>query len=204
MCFINYLYDAVVHIAKSSLLLILSVCVLFVSSALATPVACIDASGLPCVADSGDVLAGGTVVPNSGNDFEYVLEAAIAIATGVAVDLELYGKSDENPELFTFSGFDKGTSLEVSTSGIWSVLAGVPISYISVKADTAFIVYAANELAAGVYSTDGILTGGQKQPTVSHISFWTTTEVPEPATGLLLAVATFGGFFTRRNLKRAC
>lgn len=174
------------------------------TNAFATPVACISESGLPCVADSGDVLVGGTVVPNSGNDFENILEAAIETATGVAVDLELYGKSDANPELFSFSGFNKGNSLEESTSGIWNVLAGVPISYISIKADTAFVVYAANELATGTYSTLGILTNGGRQPTVSHISFWTkeTTEVPEPVTGLLLTIGTLGGILAR-NKKRS-
>ena len=48
-----------------------------------------------------------------GGDDEASVEAAILGATGTAVDISLYGKSDVNAGLFTITG---------STSGSWDVL----------------------------------------------------------------------------------
>jgi hypothetical protein len=181
-------------IALSSLCLVLLVS----SNAFAVPVTCVSASGLPCIANAGDVLADGVVVPSSGNDFEDMVEAAIESATGVEFDLELYAKSDSNPELFFFYNFDHGSSLEESYSGMWHVLAGVPITFISIKGGTSFAVYLAGS-DTGSYSTDGMLNKGDQQPTVSHMSFWIgdTASVPEPSSMLLLALGGLSGLLAR-------
>ncbi len=184
-------------------ILTLLTAVSFSSDAKAVPVSCISALGLPCIAVKDDVLADGVVVPNSGNDFENIVEAAIKIATGVAVDLTLFGKSDTNAALFSFSNFDEGASLTQSKAGDWSVLSGALISYITVKAANSFAVYQFGPSSSGTYSTEGILNNGGQRPDVSHISFWTApqgNDVPEPATMALLASSLAGlGYLKRKK-----
>jgi hypothetical protein len=132
-----------------------------------------------------------------GNDNLMSVEAAIAAATGVdlsLLNLTLYGKSDDNPGLFTFSP-NADPSDGKSTS--FTVLDGTPISYVTLKAGTDFKVY---QLPTAVsFSSLGILVGngrkGGNQPDISHLSFWTTPNtpaVPEPGTWAMLLVG-FGG-----------
>lgn len=127
----------------------------------------------------------------SGNDHLADVEAAIAAATGVAVDslnLSLYGKSDANPSWFNFS--PNGDPSDGKTTD-WTVLDGTLIKYVTVKAATSFKIY---ELAAASdqgfnFSTVGMLNGGGKQPDISHLSFWTVpsmTAVPEPSTWAMM------------------
>jgi hypothetical protein len=133
---------------------------------------------------------GDSVYSNAGGgDPEASVEQAILDATGTAVDLTLYGKSDDNPTLFLFTPNSGGTLL-LSQDGSWKVLDGTLISYITVKAANSFALFEINPASSiGVYSTLGILNNGGERPTVSHISFWTSansTQVPEPASAALL------------------
>lgn len=136
-----------------------------------------------------------------GGDPESAVETAILAATGSAVDISLYGKSDSNASLFTFSG-----SLNSLQSGTWDVVNNsVLIKYITIKAANSFSVY---ELAGGganngPFTTLAMLNNGGQQPTVSHISFWTVSAqaVPEPASWAMLIAgfAAVGGMLRRRT-----
>ena len=140
-----------------------------------------------------------------GNDNLASVEAAIAAATGVdltLLNLTLYGKSDDNPELFSFSP-NADPSDGKSTS--FTVLDGTPISYVTLKAGNDFKVYQLPTAAS--FSSLGILVGngrnGGNQPNISHLSFWTTPNtpaVPEPDTWAMMLVG-FGalGFAMRRR-----
>lgn len=184
--------------------LISLVALLLLSTSASAISLCKDGEGLACVVNAGDVLAGGIVVPAAGNDTEALVEAAILSATGVAVDISLYGKSDDNPELFTFSSLNPGPTLEQSFSGSWATVDGTLISYITVKAATSFIVEVFAlpvPSSSGTFSTLGIFNRGGQQPAVSHISFWTTqgADIPEPATATLLLGSLLGVGALRRK-----
>ncbi len=138
-----------------------------------------------------------------GNDFQSSVETAIWEATGANVSLTLFGKSDDNPELFSFS---PSADPEGLMSTDWTVLDGTLIKYVTIKAANEFKVY---ELAgAGAssgtdFSTVGLLTPNKKnQPGISHLSFWTVPSgaVPEPATWALMLIG-FGalGWAMRRR-----
>ena len=194
-------------LGKTFSVLLISSLVTFNASAVS--VSCSDAAGLDCVATRGDVLAGGLEVPNSGNDMQDVVEAAIEIATGSFMDIVLHGKSDDDPSLYSFSNFDQGNSLTDSQSGSWALNdTSIGIDFVTVKAANSFVVLAVNGATSGIYSTEGILNNGGQQPDVSHISFWTKDgnsgvggdtdmngdgeEVPEPGTIALLALGLIG------------
>jgi hypothetical protein len=139
-----------------------------------------------------------------GGDPEGAVEQAILDATGTAVDLTLYGKSDDNPTLFLFTP-NSGGSLILSQDGSWNVVNGTLISYITIKAANSFALFQVSPASSmGVYSTLGILNNGGNRPTVSHISFWTApthnTQVPEPASSaLFLAGMGFMSWRRKRN-----
>lgn len=174
-----------------------AVTVIFAASAVASPVLfCKDGPGIDlvgsgCISGTAPGYPGGGdgIYDNAGGgDPEAKVEQAILQATGSIVDLVLYGKSDANPGLFSFTP-NSGANLVASLSGAWSVLDGTAISYITIKAANSFALYKISPASAsGVYSTIGMLTNGGQQPTVSHISFWTSSSssVPEPMTGALL------------------
>jgi len=165
---------------------------IFVSGANAVSMDCIDATGLPCTANAGDVLAGGVVVPSpQGQDTEIVVEAAILTATGVAVDLTLLGKSD--------GGYGAPVS---GQSGTWTIPGFA--SFISVKAANSFNVFAVSG-TTGSWDTTNITNGGGQQPGVSHISYWEApaqTAVPEPGTVFLLGSGLAGLGFWRWKTKK--
>ena len=133
----------------------------------------------------------------AGNDSETAVEAAILAATGVSVDIGLYDKSDEAPILTTFSPVPSGSEL----SGTWDVLDdAVLISYLTVKASDFFALYQYIPPAnSGSWSTADIVNGGDEQPGASHISLWTTTEIPEPNTFGLIGFALVGAGILRRR-----
>ena len=144
----------------------------------------------------------------SGNDHLGAVEAAIAAATGVTVSslaLSLYGKSDDNPSLFSFSPSADPTTGNVTS---WAVLDGTPIKYVTVSAANDFKVYELPAAGSSIgidFSTLGIVNGGGNQPDISHLSFWSvpTAPVPEPATwGLMLMGLGFVGAAMRRGDRR--
>lgn len=141
-----------------------------------------------------------------GNDDLASVEAAISAATGVNVallNLVLYGKSDDNPGLFSFSP-DADPEDQFSTD--WTVLDGTLIKYVTVKAALNFKVYelpGAGASSGADFNTIGLLTpNGLNQAEISHLSFWTVpgAPVPEPATWALMLVG-FGaiGWGMRRG-----
>jgi hypothetical protein len=143
----------------------------------------------------------------SGNDHLDTVEAAIAAATGVdlsSLNLVLYGKSDDDPSLFSFSPNANPNS---GKSTNWTVLDGTPIKYVTVKGSTFFKVYELTGAGASLgtaYSTLGILNGGGQQPKISHLSFWTApSAVPEPATWAMLLIGFAGMGMVMRRSRRA-
>lgn len=169
------------------------------SNASASPVAlCSTGSGLACLVNGGQF---GT--NNSGNDKEPAVESALAAALSLSsIDLKLLGKSD--------GGYGSPVS---GKSGMWSTPDIV--SYFTVKAANSFILFDGANLAAGSWSTSGILNNGGKQPTVSHISYWKTDQgtppdnqdppssVPLPAAGWLLLAGIGGMAAMRRRRTRS-
>ncbi len=144
----------------------------------------------------------------SGNDREADVEAALLAALGTGVDLTLYGKSDDNTALFSFTpGGDPDGLLSVN----WSVLDGTLIKFVTVKASGEFKVFelAGPGASSGIADTVDLLTkNGKNRPEISHISFWTrgTAAVPEPEAWAMLVMGfgTLGAAMrTGRRRRRA-
>lgn len=147
-----------------------------------------------------DLCSGGLGLPcwTLGNDHESDVEAAIFAATGQNLDLTLYGKSDSNPALFSFTGL--GTK-----DGTWDVLDNsVKIAFVTVKASDRYSIFDVGGVNFGDWSTSGLINNGGQQPKLSHLSFWTVpggdNTVPEPATWAMM-LAGFGliGLAVRRR-----
>lgn len=145
-----------------------------------------------------------------GNDDLASVEASIAAATGVSaalLNLVLYGKSDDNAALFSFSP-DADPDNQFSTD--WTVLDGTLIKYVTIKAAGNFKVYELPGAGAssGIdFNSFGLLTPNLRtQAEISHLSFWTVPEapVPEPSTWALMLVG-FGavGWGMRRRKSAA-
>lgn len=137
-----------------------------------------------------------------GNDSESQVELAIFEATGVNVNLTLFGKSDDNPGLFSFSAGPNGVS---STN--WTILSGANVQYVTVKGANEFKVYqlAGAGASSGTANTLDLLNGGGNQPNISHISFWLApTAVPEPGTWamLILGFGAVGGALRSARKRR--
>lgn len=138
-----------------------------------------------------------------GGDPEAKVEEAILGATGSAVDITLYGKSDDNPSLFNLTGVSPAAQ-----SGTWDIVDDlVNIAYVTVKAANSFALYSVSG-NSGTWSTAGILNNGNNQPVVSHISFWLAgnveppkppTATPTPGTLLLVGASLLGMRYWRRR-----
>ena len=135
----------------------------------------------------------------SGNDDEASVEAAIFTATGTEVDLSLYDKSDGGPVLANYTGEDG--SITDSKDGTWDVIdSSVLINDFTVKAGNGFTVWLVEDPGAnsGTWTTAGISVDNGQQPTLSHMTLWTTdggggpSEVPEPST-YALAISALAG-----------
>lgn len=127
------------------------------------------------------------LVSGSDNDNVTAVKEAIFEATGVNVDISLFGKTPDNLALFSFTpSGDPSGELVVD----WTVLNGTKIKYVTIKAANEFKVYEYLGLGAisGQVSTAGMLTPNlRNQPDISHISFWTAgVAVPEPSAWALM------------------
>ena len=151
--------------------------------------AALDLIAVGCISRDGDGFF------SQPGDTEAKVEQAIFQATGRTIDLTLYGKSDDNPGLFSFSPGDPATA----QSGTWDVLNNnVLIKFLTVKAAAGYALFefAGAGVNSGSFSTAGLLTSnGKNQPNVSHMSFWTAPvnnpdAIPEPATWAMM----LGGF----------
>ncbi|ETX16714.1 hypothetical protein OCH239_01145 [Roseivivax halodurans JCM 10272] len=154
----------------------------------ATVNSCATGSGLACLVDKDQFGSG-----NSGNDKEESVELALAAALSLAsIDLKLLGKSD--------AGYGPAVS---GTSGSWTTPSAV--AYFTVKSANSYVIYAANNALTGSWSTMGINNKKGEQRDVSHISYWSTSDVspvPVPAAGFLL-IGALGGLAALRRRKAA-
>ena len=130
-----------------------------------------------------------------GNDSEAAVEAILGL------DITLYDKSDEAPDLTAFTPSAPGGAL----SGTWDVNDDtVLISYLTVKASTYFAIYEYNPAVnSGNWSTADIVNPGAQQPGLSHLSLWIgpSQPVPEPGTWALIAAGLIGvGLIRRRRV----
>ena len=143
-----------------------------------------------------------------GGDFQAAVETAIFGATGIPISLTPLGKTSGDALVgFSFTP-DSGT-LTSSFSGDWTQLSGAgSVRFITIKAANSFALYELSPSAgSGSYTTAGMLNNGGQQPSVSHISFWTSGStpppdpnvVPEPSTVLLLGTGALGWLLLRRR-----
>ncbi|MCA3254619.1 MAG: hypothetical protein INF91_03255 [Alphaproteobacteria bacterium] len=160
-----------------------------------------------------------------GGDPESKVEQSILLATGDLVDLTLlkeFGSSSEDDSLNPCAPpsctnmTSSGIQVWIENSGrqvtwrmaqwlIDCINAGtLKINYLTIKASNSYALYKIpTGVFAGRYSTEGILTSGGSQPSISHIRFWNEVNyanVAEPgALGILALGALALGLRSRRR-----
>ncbi len=161
----------------------------------ATPmVGCDTATDLACRVFAGQGLTGASgpfVVPNSGNDKEDTVEAALFDVFGSFIDIMEVAKSDDSVSRgLTITG--AGSSV-----GTWTYTGAEELYLLTIKASTDFSIFNVAGLTTGPWTTVGLVNGGGNTPNISHVTVWklvgdTTTRIPEPGT-LALMLTGLGG-----------
>lgn len=120
-------------------------------------------------------------------------------------DFEFYAKVDA-PAVTTTEGTGtlSVTYADGGQSGTWA--SGGPLNFYSLKASNKYALYWENPSSlAGTWSTIDLLNAGHNGKTLelSHISGYTASPVPEPATMLLLGGGLVGlAGFGRKKFKK--
>ncbi len=184
----------------------------------AGPYQSIDLESVGCYSGSGPASYGdvnglysntdGLYGSSGGGDSEERVEQAVMMATGELVDLLLYresgsGSSSGNGIRVWIEDGGKQFTWAFDQSLIAQIEAGsVDIAYLTIKASNSYSLYEIpTGVYAGRYSTEGLLTSGNKQPSVSHIRFWTAVDynsVPEPALFALFGLGVLAVGLRRR------
>lgn len=123
-------------------------------------------------------------------------------------DIFLIDKSDDNTQVFDFSGNgDLSYNPDGDDAGTWAYVGDTLLDSIIMVikgGSTGYGVYQyATGITSGLWSTENLLNNGNNVPALSHLSFYNgegdiITEVPVPAT-LLLFGAGLGGLVLRRR-----
>jgi hypothetical protein len=147
------------------------------------------AAAMPTDPTPYDAVCNGTYVGTfSGNDNDYSPPGGYSLLTGVEV-------SDKS-----FDPVNWGSTQE----GYWYAGSST-VYYYSVKAGPQYAVRSYTGIGGsslGCWTTEPLLVGSGQQPGISHISFFGTQGVPEPATLLLLGSGLVGlAMFGRKRFK---
>ncbi len=173
----------------------------------ATPmIGCDTATDLACRIFAGQELTGPTgpvTVPNSGNDKEETVEAALFDVFGSFIDIMEVAKSDDL--------VSRGLSITGagSSSGTWTYVGAEELYLLTVKAANDFSIFSIEGLTTGPWSTVGLVNNGGNTPNISHVTVWklvggTTTPIPEPGTLTLMLIGLGGLLLVGRRQKLLC
>lgn len=171
----------------------------------ATPmVGCDTATDLACRVFAGQGLTGPSgpvTVPNSGNDKEDIIEAALFDVFGIFVDVMEVAKSDDSVSRgLTITGAG-------SSAGSWTYTGTEELYLLTVKAANDFSIFSIAGLTTGPWSTVGLVNGGGNTPNISHVTVWklvggTTTRIPEPGSLALMLIGLGGLLLVGRRQQR--
>ncbi len=170
----------------------------------ATPmVGCDTATDLSCRVFAGQSLTGPSgpvTVPNSGNDKESTVEAALFDVFGSFIDIMEVAKSDDQVSRgLTITGAG-------SSAGTWTYTGSEELYLLTVKAANDFSIFNIAGLTTGSWTTVGLVNGGGNTPNISHVTVWklvggTTTRIPEPGSVMLLLMGLTALFFAGRRAR---
>lgn len=183
---------------------------------------CVDSTPLTCAVDGGDLFTGldtmaypgGTyLVPNSGNDTEVTVEAALNFVTGSFVNvMGVETNIDDSNYNASMSDFVLTPGAIADDNSVsWSYTGSETLSYLTLKSATGFVIYDISGQTMGVATTDAFfISGGGMPQAISHIGFWKTvggTGGPPPTVSepgiVALAAAGFGGMVWMRRRSAA-